>query len=255
MTHDRGLRVLVADDEPLARAKLKHLLGGEPDVEIVSECRDGLEVMKALAETHPDLVFLDIQMPQMTGLEVVRAIGVDNMPRTIFVTAFGDFAVEAFELHAMDYLMKPFDEERFRRALARARKALLEGRRLQYETELRAFLNGVQQPEYAKRFLVKRSTEYLFVRTGDIDWIESSDNYVTLHTANGAHLLKETLANLQERLDPHQFVRIRASAIVNLERVASIRPWSSTEFQFVLHDGTTVLSSRRYRDRIRTIIP
>ena len=254
MIHER-LRVLVADDEPLARTKLKHLLGSEPDVEIVSECRDGLEVMQALAERRPDLVFLDIQMPRMTGLEVVRAVGTDHMPRTIFVTAHGDFAVEAFELHALDYLLKPFDEGRFHRALARARTALSHGRRLQYEAELRAFLKDAQPPEYEKRFLVKRANEYLFVRTADIDWIESADNYVTLHTAAGRHLMRETLANLQERLDPRQFVRIRASAIVNLERVASIRPWSGTEFEFVLHDGTRVLSSRRYRDRIRNIIP
>ena len=255
MTHQGGLRVLVADDEPLARAKLKHLLGSEPDVAVVGECRDGLAVMKAIEETRPDLVFLDIQMPRMTGLEVVRAIGVDDMPRTIFVTAYGDFALDAFELHAVDYLLKPFDEERFRRALDRARAALSAGRRMQFEAELRALLAGVQQPEYAQRFLVKRSTEYRFVRTRDIDWIESSDNYVTLHTAEGGYLLRETLGKMEERLDPHQFVRIRASAIVNLERVTAIRPWSSTEFQFVLHDGTTVQSSRRYRDRIRTLIP
>ena len=251
------LRVLIADDEPLARAKLRDMLRDEPDFEVAGECRDGVEVVRAVGELQPDLVLLDIQMPQLTGIDAVRAIGVDRMPRTVFVTAYGDFAVEAFELHALDYLLKPFDQERFGRTLGRVRAAVAAaGERPRYEAELSSFLRemGARSP-HVKRFLVKRGGEYLFVRTGEIDWIQSADNYVALHCGDRRYMIRETLSGVEARLDPEQFLRVRASAIVNLERVAAIRPWSGTEFEFVLHGGAKVLSSRRFRDRIRTIIP
>jgi two-component system LytT family response regulator len=255
MTDPPTLRVLVADDEPLARARLTEMLSLEADVAVVGECRNGLEVVEAIAKEAPNLVLLDIQMPHMTGLEAVRTVGVDRMPRTIFVTAFGEFALQAFEVHAVDYLLKPFDEDRFRRAIARARSDLALGRRPEFEAELRSLLRHAGQAEYVQRLLVKRSSEYLFVRTADLNWIEASDNYLTLHTDGASYLIRESLGSLQGRLDPNHFVRIRAAAVVNLERVTRILPWSSTEFQFVLRDGTKVLSSRRYRDRIRNVIP
>lgn len=256
MRSARRLKVLIADDEPLARAKLGDMLQAEPDLETVGECRTGLEVVRAVDELSPDLVLLDIQMPQLSGIDAVRAIGTDRMPLTIFVTAFGDFAVEAFELQALDYLLKPFDDERLKRALARARTALGTDTRVEYEAQLRALLRSIgSQAAYAQRFLVKRGTEYTFVAAAEVDWMQSADNYVILHTGKRTAMIRETLAALEERLDPQTFLRIRASAIVNLERVAAIRPWSSTEFQFVLRDGTTVQSSRRYRDRIRAVIP
>jgi two-component system LytT family response regulator len=252
----RRIRVLVADDEPLARGKLKDLLQLEPGFELAAECRDGLEVVQAVAGGGVDLVLLDIEMPQLSGLEVVRAIGVEQMPLTIFVTAYGDFAVEAFEVRALDYLLKPFDHERFRHALARAREALSRNARPEYEAGLSALLRQAsRRPPYVQRFLVKRSAEYVFVRTADVEWIQSADNYVTLHSAGRQYLVRETLSNVEESLDPEQFVRVRASALVNLERVVSIRRWSGAEFQFVLSDGTEVISSRRYRDRLRSLIP
>lgn len=249
------LKVLIADDEPLARAKLADMLRGEAELEVVGQCRNGLEVVKAVDELSPDLVLLDIQMPELSGLDVVRAIGVDRMPPTIFVTAFGEFALEAFELHALDYLMKPFDQERLQRALARARKAVGGDARPRYEAQLRGLLRSIGQQAYTQRFLVKRGAEYTFVAAAEVDWMQSADNYVILHAAKRQLMIRETLAGLEEQLDPRTFLRIRASAIVNLERVAVIRPWSSTEFEFVLRDGTTVRSSRRYRDHIRTLIP
>ena len=202
------------------------------------------------------MVLLDIQMPQLSGLEAVRTIGIERMPLTVFVTAFGEFAIEAFELHALDYLLKPFDQERLRQALARARDRLASVSRAQYEGDLRSFLRRMREHvPPVQRFLVKRASDYLFVRTSEIDWIQSADNYVVLHAGERKYMIRDTMSGVEGRLDPQQFVRVRASAIVNLERVSSIRPWSGTEFQFVLQNGTTVLSSRRFRERIRSIIP
>ena len=232
------------------------MLACEPDVDIAGECRNGLEVVKMVNELPVDLVLLDIQMPELSGLDAVRAIGVERMPLTVFVTAFGDFAVEAFEIHALDYLLKPYDQERLRQSMARARAALGGQGRPHFEAELRSFLRRMSATTpYVQRFLVKRPNDYLFVRTSEIDWIQSADNYVTLHSGGRKFMIRDTLSGVEERLDPEKFLRVRASAIINLERVVSIRPWSSTEFQFVLEDGTAVLSSRRFRDRIRTVIP
>jgi len=256
MPTEPRIRVMTADDEPLARAKLADMLRGEPDFEVVGECRNGLEVVQGVAAHRPDVVFLDIQMPQLSGVEVVRAVGVGQMPLTVFVTAFGDFAIEAFELHALDYLLKPFDQERLRDALDRVRERLASVSRPRYEGELRAFLRRMNEHvPPVQRFLVKRGAELLFVRTSEIDWIQSADNYVVLHAGEGKYMIRDTMSGVEARLDPEHFLRVRASAIVNLERVSSIRPWSGAEFQFVLRSGATVLSSRRFRDRIRSIIP
>jgi two-component system, LytTR family, response regulator len=253
---ERKIKVIVVDDEPLARAKLKDMLKRHTDFQLIGECKNGLEAVEAISSQEPDLVFLDIEMPHLSGVEVVRTIGIDRMPLTVFVTAFGDFAVEAFEVQALDYLLKPFDDERFNRALLRVRESLAGVSRSDYEGELREFLTRMnQRTPYTQRFLVKRLSEYLFIRASEIDWVQSADNYVTLHVGKQKYMLRETLSSIEERLDPQQFLRIRASAIVNLERVAAIRPWSSTEFQFVLQDGTTIVSSRRYRNHLREVIP
>lgn len=256
METEKRIRVLIADDEPLARAKLTDLLADEPDVEVVAECRDGLETIQSIQQHRPDLVLLDVQMPRVTGMEVIRAVGVDQMPLTILVTAYGDFAVEAFELQAVDYLLKPFDQPRLRHALARARDSLSRTGRGAYEEKLRGLLERVgPAPERPTRFVVRRGPDYLLVRPTEIDWVESADNYVRLHAGTRDYMLRETMSGVERLLDPEHFIRIRASAIVNLDRVASIRPWSGTEFQFVLQDGTALLSSRRYRERIRSVIP
>jgi two-component system, LytTR family, response regulator len=256
MHTDSPIRVVVADDEPLARARLTDLLAREPGVHVVAECRDGLEAVQAIQRHHPDLVLLDVQMPRLTGLEVIRAVGPDEMPLTVLVTAHGEFALEAFELRALDYLLKPFDEARLRAALARARERLSDGGRRAYEAELRALLQRMAATtERPARFVVRRGQEYLLVRPDEIDWVQSADNYVTLHCGAREYMLRETMTTMEEQLDPARFVRIRASAIVNLDRVTAIRAWSGTEFQFVLADGTTLLSSRRFRDRLRSVIP
>ncbi|NIR43680.1 MAG: response regulator transcription factor [Gemmatimonadetes bacterium] len=247
MTGER-LRALLVDDEPPARRKLRRFLDREPDVEVVGEVGDGPAAVAAIRELEPDLVFLDIQMPGADGFEVIEALGAAR-PHLIFVTAHHEHAVRAFEVEALDYLLKPFDEPRFRSALERARQRMrgrepgLPGEALRRLLE--AARGGTGQP-----ILVKKDDRSFFVRQDEIDWVEAADNYVKLHTGRGAHLVRGTLGGMEDRLDPSRFVRVNRSAIVNLDRVAELRPWSHGDQIIVLEDGTELTLSRRYRKRL-----
>jgi len=242
------LRVLLVDDEPPARRKLRRFLEGARDIEVVSEAGDGPAAIAAIRELRPDLVFLDIQMPGADGFEVIEALD-DARPQIIFVTAYHEHAVRAFEVEALDYLLKPFDEPRFRAALERARTRIGEREPGLPEAALRRLLEAARGGQ-SQRILVKKDDHSFFVRQDEIDWIEAAGNYVKLHTARGDHLVRGTLAGLEERLDPSRFVRISRGAIVNLDRVAELRPWSHGDRIVVLKDGSELTLSRRYRKRL-----
>lgn len=248
------IRVLIVDDEPIARRGLRLHLGEQPDVEVVAECANGAEAVAAIEEHAPDLVFLDVQMPQMDGFDVIRAVGVEHMPAVVFVTAYDEYAVAAFEVHAVDYLLKPFDKERFRQAIDHARSHI-ERLPRNVNDRLRALLND--HPAAGKpleRIVVKSAGRIFFLDVGEIDWIESADNYAELHVGTHSHLVRQTLSSLEARLDPAHFVRIRHSTIVNLRKVKELRPSSGGEFEVVLLSGAMLESSRRYRKRLAEII-
>ena len=249
---DERITALIVEDEPLARERLQRLLEPEPDVEVVRACDEGTDAARAIAELRPDLVFLDIQIPGIDGFEVIARVGPERMPVTVFVTALDQHAVRAFEVQALDFLLKPYDAARFAAALGRAREVIRTRRLAGFQARLQALLETVRAPlEYPARFMVRTGGQYLFVPAAEIEWIESADNYVSLHAGKRAYLLRDTLGGMEEKLDPARFVRIRASAIVNFDFVTAMRPWSGTEYELVLRDGTRLVSSRRYRDRVR----
>jgi two-component system LytT family response regulator len=246
------MRALIVDDEPLARERVRTLLARHaPHVEVIGECGDGVAAVAAIASEQPDVVFLDVQMPAMTGFDVVSAVGPENMPLVVFVTAYDDFALRAFEAHAIDYLVKPFAPERLLAAVERVQTQLLGRTRDALEAKLRALIRTAQPADYLDRFMVKRGQRFVFVRAGDVRWIEAADNYVRLHTTGGSELLRATLSALESRLDPRRFVRVHRSAIVNLDYLVSMEAWGQGEYLLRLAGGEEITSSRTYRSRIR----
>jgi two-component system, LytTR family, response regulator len=248
------IRTLVVDDDPLSRKRIRTFLEREPDIEVVGECEDGAEAIPRIRDDPPDLVFLDVQMPRVDGFGVVEAIGAEHMPVTIFASAYVEFALRAFEAYALDYLLKPFDEERFARTLARAREAT-RARRPAQDPRLDAlvrFLQAPARPEYPQLLAVKSGDQYRFVEVADIDWIEADGNYIRLHMGKQERLVHRTLAEMEEHLlDPAKFVRIHRSTIVNLSRIATVEPLFHRELSVALKDGTRLVCSRRYRPRLQ----
>jgi two-component system LytT family response regulator len=246
------INVLIVDDEPLARERIRALLERDPDVVVAGECSDGEEAVAAIRSLAPDLVFLDVQMPEKDGFDVVREVGASAMPTVVFVTAYDQYAVRAFDVCALDYLLKPFDEDRFAQALARAktqargdvRGDVLQRRMLALVEEMRA------RSRYLDRLMIKAGGHLFFLKAEEIDWIEAEGNYVRLHVGEASHLLRETVVGLEAQLDPGRFLRIHRSTIVNLDRVREIQPLFHGEYRVVLHDGTKLTLSRGYRDRL-----
>ena len=245
------IRVVVVDDEPIAREGVRRQLEREPGVEIVAECGDGLTAVDTIRELAPDLVFLDVQMPGMDGFEVTRAIGVDAMPAVVFVTAYDKYALQAFEVNAVDYLLKPFDSERFQKAFQRARVQIARRTTEAINEKLEALLESIRpQHRYLERLVVKSTGRIFFLPVTEIDWIESADNYVNLHGGRESHLIRETLSSLESKLNPEEFLRVRHSAIVNLKRIKELRPLFKGEYEIVLQNGVKLTSSRRYKNKI-----
>ena len=249
------MRTLIVDDEPLARERLRKLLEAEADVEIIGECGDGREAAAAILRDQPDLVFLDIQMPELDGFGVVETIRTARTPEIVFVTAFNQHALRAFEVHALDYLLKPFDRERFRLALERARTRLAQARSGELSQRLTALLAEMRpEPKPADRLAVKTGGRVLFVKTTDIEWIEAADNYVTLHLGPESHMLRETMTALEARLAPAQFMRISRSTIVNVERIKELQPMFHGDYVVILRNGTRLSLSRGYRDKLQALL-
>ena len=252
----REIRALIVDDEPLARRGIRQLLEREPDVTVVGEARNGREALRALRTLDPELVFLDVQMPEVDGFAVLRAVGPERMPPVIFVTAYDAFAVRAFDAHAIDYLVKPLREARFAEAVQRVRERLRSADAVTLSRQLSALLATTADARLApqaatgRRIVVPTSTGELVLDAEEIDWIEADDYYAAVHTRGRRHLIRESLSSLESRLDPARFVRVHRSAIVNLDRVREYRTDTPGESAVLLRDGTRIAVSRRRREQV-----
>ena len=259
----RKVRTLVVDDEPLARRSLRILLREDPEVELVGEAGSGREAVALIREHSPDLVFLDIQMPEMNGFDVLESMDASQMPVVIFVTAYDQFALRAFEFHALDYLLKPFDDARFEKALSRAKQQVEQREVSELSQRLVALLEdregsrGVEKPapaHHLTRMLIKSAGRVFFLKTDEIDWIGAEDYYVKLHVGRKGHLLRETMNDLEARLDPQKFMRVHRSAIVNLDRVKELHQHFNGDYVVVLQDGTELKLSRSRREHLQTLL-
>lgn len=263
------IRALIVDDEPLARDAIRVLLEAAPDIAIIAECRDGKEAVKAIREHAPDLVFLDVQMPDLDGFKVIEQIGAEQMPVTVFVTAFDHHALRAFAAHALDYILKPFDHERFYNALERAKSHVLRQKFYDQSHQLLALLGDLHGAEgdrgkeekepppktkYLERLVIRSGGRIFFLRVDEIDWIEADGDYMRLHAGSKSHLLRETMNNLAAKLDPEKFLRIHRSSIVNVERIKDIQPLFKGEHLLTLKDGRRLKMSRGYRDKLQALL-
>ena len=236
-TRSRKIRALIVDDEGLARSNLDILLRHDPEIEVIGECESGLEASAEIRKRKPDLVFLDVQMPECDGFDVLEMLGTDLPPAVVFVTAYDQYALRAFEAGALDYLLKPFDNARFERALRRAKQRLERG-------------GEVDRP--LERIAIKSAGQVSFLKISEIDWIEAADYYSCLHVGNKPHLLRRSMADFEQQLDPAVFCRIHRSAIVNLERVRGLRLGENGEYEVLLTNGNRLRLSRRYRKQLQT---
>jgi two-component system, LytTR family, response regulator len=240
-----SIQALIVDDEPLARQSVRRFLEHHPDIHVLQECADGQSAVTAISEQRPDLVFLDVQMPELDGFAVINRVGVDKMPATVFVTAYDQYALHAFDANALDYLLKPFGKTRFDRALSRARTRLAgSGNGEVMQRLLNTMENIAAVRKYTDRLPVTENGRILFVKTRDIHWIESEGNYVRLHTASRQHELRETLTSLEQKLNPQEFARIHRSTIVNLRFVKEVQPWFHGYHLVVLESGQELRMSR-----------
>jgi two-component system LytT family response regulator len=249
MTPD--IRTVIADDEPLARTKLRVLLRGERGFQVVAECANGVQAITALRSIRPDLLFLDIQMPEADGFQVLDALPAESRPAVIFTTAYDQYAIRAFEAHAIDYLLKPFDQERLHSATERARSELFKSNHNELTKGFLAWLAHQDSITKNERLVVKTGGRILFVEADEIDWIEASANYVRLHAGKQDYLVREGISRISERLDAERFVRVHRSIIVNVERVKELQPCNSGEYIVVLKNGRELACSRGYSAGLR----
>ena len=252
------IRAVIVDDEPLARDRVRMLLAGVDDIEIAGEFGDGRSAANGIGKLRPDLLFLDVQMPEVDGFGVLQLVGAEQMPVTIFVTAYDQYALKAFDVSAVDYLLKPFDRERFLRALARARKQIPATSSLPPEADLQArllsLLRHVNKDAFLERLVIKSSGRISFLKTEEVDWIEAAGNYVRLHVARESHMLRETMCSIEGKLDPAKFVRIHRGAVVNLERIKDLQPLFHGDHQVTLRDGSRLTLSRSYRENLERVL-
>ncbi|HEY1203059.1 MAG: LytTR family DNA-binding domain-containing protein [Bryobacteraceae bacterium] len=248
------LTTLIVDDEPLAREGLRMLLAEDPEVAAIHEAKDGREAVAAIQSARPDLVFLDVQMPEMDGFAVAAEVGAERMPAVVFVTAHDRYAIQAFEINAIDYLLKPVTEERFRQALARA-KARLNSRPVDDASrQILSLLETIASPrQYLKRLAVRSAGKTVFVDVEDVDWIEAAENYVQLHAGRAGHLIHVTMNTLEKSLDPEMFVRVHRSVIVNVKRIKELQPALHGEYAITLANGVRLQSGRMYNAKLRAL--
>jgi two-component system LytT family response regulator len=254
------LKTIIVEDEPIARDVLRIMLQDFPQVEVLRECGNGLDAVDTIRTLKPDLVFLDVRIPDLDGLGVIHEIGVSKMPAVIFVTAYDKYAVKAFEAQALDYLLKPFDKARFRTVMKRALSFFESAEQRENLTErIRALITSEGTPgpasrDFPKRVTIKDNGRIYFVRSDEIDWFEAAGDYVTLHIGKSRHLLHETLSAIEGRLDPAKFLRIHRSVIVNVSRISELVPYNNGEYFVYLSDGTKLKLSRSYREQLKRLL-
>jgi len=252
------LRTLIVDDEPLARERVRMMLGMHDDVAVIGEVGDGQQAIDAIRQERPDLVFLDVQMPSVDGFGVLRALEGEILPYVVFVTAYDQYALRAFEVHALDYVLKPFNAERFSQALQHARAAIAKRDDVEGSVDkvrLRSLVASLTAEQREKqRIVVKSSGRVFFVKVDDIDWIEAEGNYVRLHMGPQSHLLRETMKGMESVLDTSQFIRIHRSTIVNADRIRELQPLFHGEYAVILRDGTRLVASRGPDNRLKKLL-
>jgi two-component system LytT family response regulator len=249
------IRVLVVDDEALARQRACQLLKADPEIEVIGQCADGQTAVETIQRDKPDLVLLDVQMPELDGFAVVEALGAESMPPVIFVTAHEKFALKAFDVHAIDYLLKPYDRERFETALRRAKEQLARSQSGDLQTRMNALLGVLKtQPNTANRLVVKTEGRVLLLKNEDVDWVEAADNYVVLHIGAETHMLRETMNSIEQRLPSEKFIRVNRSTIVNIDRIKELQPLFHGEYVIILKNGTKLTLSRGYREKLDLLL-
>jgi two-component system LytT family response regulator len=262
-SHERAvgsaIRAVIADDERLARKKLSILLASEPKVEVVAECSDGRQTVTAIRSHRPDMLLLDIQMPDLNGFEVLSEIPPDEMPQVIFTSAYDQYAIRAFETHALDYLLKPFDQDRLHAAIERARAEIQKCKDQDLTNRVLELLSAVKSgkrpvPEFDERLAIRTNGRVVFLNLEEIQWIEAAANYVRLNTGKDSYLFREAISRISERLNPSHFVRIHRSVIVNVTRIKELIPVNSGEYVVVLHSGKELSCSRGYRANLQPLI-
>ncbi len=268
ITKNEKIKVLIVDDEPFARKRVKDLLGDEKDFEIIGECSNGMEAVQAILDKPADLLFLDIQMPDMDGFEVLENLKNENLPSVIFVTAYDKYALRAFEIHAVDYLLKPFKDSRFKEVIDHFKKVYGKGEIESLSGKLTNLLisyqGGIQKEQqiesqseekiYQTRFIIKSTGKISFLSVDDVEWIGAEGPYVSLNIKNKAHLMRESLKNLEQNLDPNKFLRIHRSTIVNISCITELQPYSHGDYIVILSNGKKLKLSRGYRDQIEKIL-
>ena len=255
MREDTLIQTLIVDDEPLARRKIRALLKEDKEIEVAGECGSGTEAAAAITELHPDLVFLDVQMPEMGGFEVIQSLDPERVPVIVFVTAHDQYALKAFEFRALDYILKPVDRKRFTMALDRAKSRIRNDQRDDIGRRTHELVEQIRaRSEYLERLPIRSSGRVFLLKTDEIDWIEAEGKYVRVHVGKESHVLREPLGELETRVDQRKFLRIHRSAIVNLDKVAELQPWFNGEYRVVMCDGTKLMLSRTCRKRLTRVL-
>jgi two-component system LytT family response regulator len=250
MTTQDRIRAFLVEDEPLAREKLRTMLRKDSEIEIVGEAANGKQAVEGIEEQQPDLLFLDVQIPGIDGFQVLETLKVEKLPVIIFVTAYNQYALKAFEFYALDYLLKPFDRQRLTKAVDRAKVHIRKERGTQLNEGILELLRELKaKPKHLSRIAIRTDGRVFFVKAEEIDWIGAEGNYVSLHMGKESYLLRETITNMEGQMDPARFLRIHRSTIVNIDRVKELQPWFHGEYRVLLRDGTQLVLSRSYRDR------
>jgi len=249
------IRTLIVDDESLARERLRDILQLDAQIQIIGECSNGEEAVESIRREGPDLVFLDVEMPGLDGFGVIEALDPATIPAIIFVTAYDQYAVRAFEVCAVDYLLKPFDQERFEMALSRAKRELLSQDATVISRRILDALDQIRsRPEHLERLVIKMNGHVFFIKTDEIDWLEAEGNYVRLHAGKDSYLLRDTISSLEKQLDPKLFVRVHRSAIVNIDRIKEMQPWFHGEYRIILNAGIELTLSRNYKEKLNGVL-
>ena len=255
MIEQNKITIMIVDDEDLARTRIRELVQKDSELEVLSECATGTEAVTALANSKPDILFLDIQMPDMNGFGVLKRINESSMPLVIFVTAYDEFAIKAFELHAFDYLLKPFKKKRFEEAVIHAKNELRTRNQKEWIQRTYSMLESLSgKGMFLDRFTVKERGRIFFVKARDVDWIEAEDNYVRIHSGKDTYLIRQKIGLLEKELDPISFVRIHRGAIVNVESIKELQQWFKRDYRVVLRNGTILPLGRSYRNELRKVL-